>query len=269
VKCNEFQEYISDGVDNRLPEDRQVGFSKHKEACHRCENEFESDRIAKAVVRQRLPRVTAPTDLHSAIMHSLNARNLNPRWFSFLFGGAFLNPAIALVIFVMVAFGAVRLMKQQNAIPLPNDRNIIQESVQNYSAVMAGVMKPSIISHAADDVNDFLSKDVPFAVNVVDMGECEWCGGVLSNFKGVKVAHVLYKIGDEGMLYVCQIDLNEAMHGTRIGLPENVKAALNKTGLYFEQTPSRHSIMLWKYKNTLCSAVSKMDEDHMLALLTP
>ena len=46
------------------------------------------------------------------------------------------------------------------------------------------------------------------------------------------------------------------------------KRRLTKTGWYFEQTPDLCNVVLWRHKNTLCAAVSKIERDKMIALLS-
>ncbi len=195
-------------------------------------------------------------------------RSTPRNWLTMIFGEAFLNPAVALVALVLIAVGAVSLLQKNNAVPLSSNRNIITQSLNNYSAAMTGSLKPALISHDAGDIKDYLAKDTPFEVSVATLDDCDWCGGVLSEIDGVRLVHVVYKIGGEGLLYVYQVDMREAMRGNTIGLPENARASLAKTGWYFEQTPDLCNVVLWRHKNTLCAAVSKIGREKMIALLS-
>jgi len=268
VDCREFLELISEAVDDRLLSDLKHQFIHHASICLPCRNEYEVDQITKSIVRTTVHRREVPSELYYAVLTEVKKSQSSQRsWLEVIFGEAFLNPAVALVALIMVAVGAVSLLQRENAVPISADKNIIAQSINNYSATMAGVLKPTFISHDPGDVKDYLAKDTPFEVDVAALSGCDWCGGVLSSFNGVKLAHVVYKIGGEGLLYVYQVDINEAMHGTRISLPENAKASLAKTGWYFEQTYDKCNVVLWRHKNTLCAAVSMIEREKMVALL--
>ena len=269
MDCREFQELISEAVDDRLRAGHRQHFSDHASACPSCRSEFEMEQIAKGVVRTRFRHETIPTETLASVLTSVRASaSSSSSWLSSIFGEAFLNPAVALVALLVVAVGAISLLQKNNAIPISTEKNIIAQSINNYTAAMTGLLKPDLVSHDPNDVKDYLSKDTPFEVSVASLDGCDWCGGVLSNVNGIRLVHVVYKIGGEGILYVYQVDLNEAMHGNTVGLPENAKAVLAKTGWFLEQTPDLCNVVLWRHKNTLCAAVSKMDRAKMVALLT-
>jgi len=269
VDCREFQDLISDAVDDRLRGGNKQYFNDHAIVCPSCRCEYEMEQITKGVVRARIPRESVPSETYTSLLTSLRGTaSTSSSWLSSLFGGAFLNPAVALVALLTIAVGAVSLLQKDNAIPISTKKNIIAQSISNYSAAMTGLLKPDLISHDPGDVKDYLSKDTPFEVNVAALDGCDWCGGVLSNVNGVRLVHVVYKIGGEGILYVYQVDFNEVLRGNTVGLPENAKAALEKTGWYFEQTSDLCNVVLWRHKNTLCAAVSKMDRAKMVALLS-
>ena len=175
-----------------------------------------------------------PSNVYASLFSEVEKLRPSSRnWLTAIFGEAFLNPAVALVALLLVAVGAVSLLQKNNAIPISSDKNIIAQSLNNYSAAMTGALKPTLVSHDPGDVKDFLAKDTPFEVSVATLNGCDWCGGILSEIDGVRLVHVVYKIGGEGLLYVYQVDMNEAMRGNKIGLPENAKAALDENRMVF------------------------------------
>lgn len=269
MDCRKFQDLVTEAVDNRLRSDDQQSFAAHASACPVCRNEFEMERITKTFLHERVHHRALPNELYSSLLVAVReSRPPSRNWLEVIFGEAFLNPAVALVALLIVAVGAISLLQKNNAIPLSANRNIIAQSINNYSAAITGALKPTLVSHDPGDIQNYLAKDTPFEVSVATLEGCDWCGGVLSEIDGVRLVHIVYKIGGEGILYVYQVDFNEALHGTKIGLPENAKAALANTGWYFEQTPDRCNVVLWRHKNTLCAAVSRMEKDKMVAILS-
>ncbi len=269
MDCREFHELISEAVDKRLHTTIAHQFNDHAGVCPFCRNEFEMEQLTKSFLRTKVQRQNVPDAVSDSVLAAVE--HLHPpsrNWLTIIFGEAFLNPAVALVALLLVAVGAISLLQKNNAIPIASNKNIITQSLNNYSAAMTGALKPTLVSHDPGDVKDYLAKDTPFEVSVATLDGCDWCGGVLSEIDGVRLVHVVYKIGGEGLLYVYQVDMNEAMHGNKVGLPENAKAALAKTGWYFEQTPDLCNVVLWRHKNTLCAAVSKIERSKMIALLS-
>ena len=269
MDCREFQELITEAVDRRLNTPITNHFNAHAQACPLCRNDFERERITKAVLHSKVQHQAIPSSVSTSLLAVVE--NLRPSarsWRTMIFGEANLNPAVALVAILFVVVGVASLLQTNNAVPLANNRNIITQSLNNYSAAMTGTLKPTLISHDPDAVKNFLAKDTPFEVSVAALSDCDWCGGVLSEIDGVRLVHVVYKIGGEGLLYVYQVDMSEALRGNKIGLPEKAKASLAKTGWYFEQTPDLCNVVLWRHKNTLCAAVSKIGKDKMIALLS-
>jgi len=269
VDCREFQELISEAVDKRLHTPTFRNFTAHAGVCPSCRNEFEMELLTKSVLHAKVQRQSVPNNVYKSLQSA--AEKLRPssrNWISALFGETFLNPAVALVALVLVAVGAVSLLQKNNAIPISSGKNIIAQSLNNYSAAMTGALKPTLVSHDPGDIKDYLANGTTFEVSVAALNDCDWCGGILSEIDGVRLVHVVYKIGGEGLLYVYQVDMKEALRGDKVGLPENAIASLEKTGWYFEQTPDLCNVVLWKHNNTLCAAVSKIGRDKMIALLS-
>ena len=158
MDCREFLELISEAVDNRLQNDLKLQFIHHANNCLPCRNEFEVDQITKSVILTTIQRKEVPSEVYYAVLAEVKRSQSSRRsWLEVIFGEAFLNPAIALVALLMAAVGAVSLLQRDNAVPISADKNIIAQSLNNYSATMAGVLKPSLISHDPGDVKEYLA----------------------------------------------------------------------------------------------------------------
>jgi hypothetical protein len=264
VNCNEFKECVCEAVDKRLSEERADELMKHTRVCPHCQFEYFSLLSAKNIIHEKLKQERVPADVYYAIVNATLNRS-HSSWFKKLFGFK-LNPVIAVVAFAAVTVGLYSLFAPSNA-GMSDDANIILQSVKNYQAVIGGSIKPQLIS-TEEDVHSFLTKEVTFDVNVPKMKGCSSCAGVLSSFNGVKLAHVVYRVGDKDIIYIYQASMNEAMDGHTIGLPDEAREELEKTDWYIRDLSDNMTIVLWRYKNTLCSAVSKMDKNELIALLT-
>ncbi len=264
MNCNEFREFVCEIVDKRLTEERTNELLRHADVCPLCRFEFQTMQATKNIVQTKITRQSVPADVYYSIINSTLDAN-NSSWFKKLFGFQ-LNPAAAFVVIAMVAVGLYSFFIPSNT-GMTEEANIISQSLKNYQAVIGGTIKPQLVS-SEEEVHSFLSKEVPFDVNVPKMKGCNSCSGVLSDFKGIKLAHVVYQVGDKSIIYIYQAAMDDAMDGTTIGLPEEAKDELKMTGWCVRELADNRTVVLWRYKNTLCSAVSDLDKDELIALLT-
>jgi hypothetical protein len=264
VKCNEFRECVCEIVDQRLSAERTGELMQHAQECPHCSFELRSMLAAKNIVHDRLKRESVPADVYYAVVNATLNRS-NTSWFKRLFGFT-LNPVIAVVTVAVVAVGIYSLIiPARNG--MPEEANIISQSLKNYQAVIGGSIKPQLVS-TEENVRSFLSKEVAFDVIVPKMKGCSSCAGVLSSFNGIKLAHVVYQVSGKDIIYIYQADMKDAMEGNVIGLPEEAKQELIKTDWYVRELEGNVTLVIWRNNNTLCSAVSTMKKDDMLALLT-
>lgn len=261
MNCKEFQECACEIVDKRLSEERTQELLRHANVCPHCRYELQTLQAVKDVLHEKVQRKSVPAELYYAIVNRVMSES-DTSWFQKLFGFK-LNPAIAIVALAAVLVGAYSLIFPVATIA--DESNIINQSLDNYQAVIGGSIKPQLVSNH-DEVRSFLQKEVNFSVNVPKMKNCKSCAGVLSIFKGVKLAHVVYEM-EGNIIYIYQANLDDVMKGDKIGLPENVKTELENNKWYIEETDNK-TVVLWQYKNTLCAAVSKLKKDHLVALLT-
>lgn len=264
MKCNEFNECVCEIVDKRLDKERIDEALAHAKVCPHCNFELHSMKTTKNIVHSRLHHQSVPAELYYSIVNATIHAN-ETSWFKKLFGFQ-LNPALIIVAVAVVAVGIYSLFIPANN-GMSDDANIISQSLKNYQAVIGGTIKPQLVS-SEDNVRSFLAKEVSFDVNVPKMKGCNSCAGVINSFNGVKLAHVVYQVGDKNIVYIYQASMDDAMNGTIIGLPDEAKEELKKTNWYIRELSNNMTIVVWRYKNTLCSAVSEMKKDELIALLT-
>jgi hypothetical protein len=102
---------------------------------------------------------------------------------------------------------------------------------------------------------------------VKNIESCDWYGASSSDYNGVKLAHVVYKIGDE-LMYVYQVSEQDVEKGSLLQLPLAARTALAETNWYTDPDHPECNVVLWRDNGTLCAAVSTMKKDRILALLT-
>ena len=266
MKCNEFHECVCEIIDKRLPEERVEELLHHAQQCPHCNYELHALDLTKKIVKEKVHRQSVPASLYYSI---INKTSGSPAGFwnstKHFLGTLFVNPAAIGVLLLVVAVGIYSVFIPQSQ-SLPEERNIISQSLKNYQAVIGGSIKPQMTGNT-DNVKDFLAKEVGFEVNVPKLTGCNSCAGVLSSYDGVKLAHVVYNVGGS-IVYIYQADMKMAMKGDTIGLPEEAKNELQKTDWYVHEFENGRTVVVWRFKNTLCAAVSDMDKKQLMSLLT-
>jgi len=261
VNCNDFHECVCEVIDKRLSEERTKELLQHADVCPQCKFELRALQASKNIVRSKLAPQSVPAEVYYSILNKTAIAAKTP-WLVRIFP-ATLNPALAVVALLVIAVGIYSVFfSSSNA----DDSNIINQSLANYQAAIGGTLQPQLVSNY-DDVRNFLEKEVHFAVIVPKVKKCKSFSGRSSDFKGVKLAHVAFQLNGS-TIYIYQTDMSEAMKGEKIMLPSEAKDELAKTNWYVKEYPDNKTLVLWKYENTLCAAVSNMNKDQLVALLT-
>jgi len=274
VDCKEFQEHVTPAVDKRLTGDKLKEFSRHAEQCSRCRNEFELESLTSSYVRSRLPMSRTPSHIAERISNGVDTGQTasEPTFAGIIRGvveSVYFKPVLA---FAVGCIGVVLLLQKPETQSLNTASfvpgNVIHQSLANYSRVVNG----EIISHQSPDKLEvhagYNGGKTTFPVFVPWMKECEMLGGALMEDGGLMMAHFAYKHAG-GIVYVYETCWKEVQKGDKIMLPAKAMLTLKSTGWYSESDPGGCSIILWtKDDKTLCSAVSRMPKDELLAYVS-
>lgn len=267
LNCNETHQHLVDAVDRHLPDDLFSAVLAHLKLCVPCRSEYELQLLAKQIVSTKLKRASTPDAVRAAVVAALDREAAKPA--SLFAGGrmtfAFAAGAAALLLLVLLNIPTT-LNDDEYAHTSAND--VINRSVQNFSQVRSGELKPSMIACYPDIVvGYFEEKGFDFAVSIPVDDSCDWYGAVSDTYDGVKQAHIMYKRGDD-LLYVFEVNKNTALPGSTFSLPAAARKSLAETGWYTDPQHQDCNVILWTVDETLCAAVSTMGKDKMLAVLT-
>lgn len=273
MNCTEAQKWFGDAIDREIPVAIRADFFAHVRACLPCRNDYELELLGKHILRNTVGRVVSPAGVHQSVLRSLRQQyeNVENRggWLVRLFAGKILAPALTAGLAIIALFVFLSLPRtpatDEFAHTAPND--IINQSLSNFALVRSGELKPSMVACYSDVmIGYFHRQDVDFAVSVLSDDSCDWYGAMSNDYGGVKLAHIVYKRGDD-LLYVYEVDKDQAMQGPVLSLPHAARVALNQTGWYTDPKHKDCNVVLWTVNKTLCAAVSTMKKDQMLALL--
>ena len=262
MNCKDFYDCVCEVIDKRLSEERTKELLQHADVCPRCKFELQALQTSKNILHSKVHRQSVPADVYYAIVNNTVRASGATQFLKLI--AAKINPAIAVVALLVIAVGIYSAFFTSSTIA--DDSNIINQSLANYQAALGGTLQPELVSNY-DEVRTFLEKEVSFAVNVPKVKKCKSFSGRCSDFKGIKLAHVAFQLNGS-TIYIYQANMDEAMNGKKITLPSEAKDELRKSKWYIKELPDNKTVVLWKYKETLCAAVSDMKKDQLVALLS-
>lgn len=275
MECRKFQEQITAAVDGALAEIEKEGLEAHLASCALCRTHFEMEKLTRHVVRTRCQRKRAPAEVLQRISEELDRQGAVPpqvsRWRSVV-SATFFRPALAFtlaciaVLVIVNNNSSIKTPRQIEASLLPPN-DIIKQSLANHIAVVNGEIQPHVSSNKADNVRSFFSGKTQFPVVVPMMNDCTLIGGVLNEFGGETLAHVVYNYNKSEIIYVYETCWKTVQNGSPLHLAQDVQEELKRTQWYATTMPDGRSLVMWTNGTTLCSAVSRLDEATLLACL--
>ena len=273
MNCKEFQERISSGVDRLLQGQEREQFEEHARCCSACQREYEDERSTKALLLRHTRTVQAPADLRVSIARAIEREagspGVAPSRPGFLAGGRRAR--------VMFAFGLtlVLLVVVLSRRSEPPDRplivtaglsanDVIRQSVDDYHKILRGELAPQLTSAESGVLLDFFTGKTSFPVLVPRMKECTLVGGVLQEYNGMRLPHVVYRAGDD-VISVYQACWETVQEGKALDVIPEAKHALLQNGWYAPSPAGNDAVVLWRHERTLCVAVSHMGLYRLLA----
>ncbi|MGB2867774.1 MAG: hypothetical protein WBD36_04940 [Bacteroidota bacterium] len=272
MDCKEAHDQFGHAIDGILAKNFVPAFFEHLSLCRPCKKEYELELVTKSAVRAAIPQVRTPMPVHDAILLALGneyeASTETPSLFSRMFGGSFTLPALVggLAIAALVYFFLPSSPSPDELAVHTAANDVINQTMNNFRLIRDGELKPTMTSCYPEGVITYFEKNgVKFAVNIRPMDNCDWYGALFNEYNGVKLAHVVYKMGDE-LMYVYQVRCDEATDGSTLRLPPAAKTSLAKTGWYLDPQHPDCNVVLWKENGTLCVAASTMKKEKMLEI---
>lgn len=277
MDCKKFQEHVTPAVDKRLTKEESARFDEHAEKCPECRNEYELESITKSLIRSRVKMQRTPAGVLERISDGLRDEQSRQNTslaqrIRVIMNSSYTRPAIA---FAVGCLAVIILLRSPNTTTetqrpvvqasfIPGD--VIEQSLANYAKVRSGEIIPQETSDKPEVLAGFFGGKTDFPVIVPRMKKCSLLGGVLNEFAGMKLAHVVYKHESE-IVYMYQTCWEEVQKGEKLGLPAQAMQELKKTGWYSATRPDGCSIVLWTKNRTLCSAVAHMTKEALIACL--
>ncbi len=272
LNCREAQDLFGTALDGVLSGNLRSKLLEHLSLCRGCNKEFELESIAKSLVSRSSKRIETPSSVRTAVVKSLNQEYVSTTdpigWAANFFRRVFSAPVLVAGagIIVLYLIFPQPLAEDQSAVHTSSN-DIINQTLSNFQLIRDGRLKPSMTSCFPEGVVGYFEKNgISFAVNIIPMENCEWYGAISGNYGGVKLAQVVYKIGDD-LIYVYEVGSREGIDGTTLSIPPAARKSLAQTGWYTDPAHPQCNVVLWKSNGTLCAASSTMKKERLVSLL--
>jgi hypothetical protein len=143
----------------------------------------------------------------------------------------------------------------------------VKQSLLNYAALSRNEIEPQLRSDRAEEIQKFFSGKTEFPAFVPTMNGCTLVGGVLNEFSGKTLAHVVFNHHGSDLVYVYEACWKTVQKGELLHLSQEIQDQLRAGEPYVATDPRGYTVVLWQNNSTLCSAVAKLDQETLLACL--
>jgi hypothetical protein len=248
-------------------------FVDHAEHCSSCRHEYELESAIKALVQTRVKIVRTPPALTESIVTRIHqvGRERSPAMSDQPPARNIAFPMVRPMVGVGLAFAlAVAVMfwpfGSGSAPTSPGGNDVQTESISNFHAVLAGVMRPQVVSDRPEQIRAFLSGRTDFPVQVPALKKCTLVGASANEYHGMKLAHVVYTHAGQ-LIYMFQVPYDRVIAGEGLAISNEARQQLTRAPSYSSVAPGGDTVILWVLGNTLCVVVSKVGREELSSTL--
>lgn len=231
--------------------------------------------------------INAPLDIQMAIQRNLANEELmnseeHSSTFKQIFYNAynailaiFLKPVIAFPLGIIIGISGYLLYNQApnnsdafsyvNITHNGND-NLCFQAYNNFHSLEQGNLSLQKVTQNKEELSRFFKeKGVNYPVFYPEI-DAELQGGVVSEYKGVKLAHFVFKAGDK-FVYMYEVP-NQMIDNHNLNINPKAIEIVNKADWYWEKEKgSNNTMVLWRLKSNMCSIVTNLRIDQLSALI--
>ncbi|MCX7611904.1 MAG: hypothetical protein N2043_09990 [Ignavibacterium sp.] len=177
--------------------------------------EYDVQSLCKKLVREKVKKVKAPEYLREKILSEIKPKEtIAIKKHNFLLN-IFYKPAFtfATALVIIISIILIVVNRFDNSKPpeidfskLDSD-NMLLQAVNNYNLILNGKLAPQYVSDNSKEICNFFSKNgVHYSTIVPEFKEWKLLGAVVSEDKGIKLAHHVYAGKNNQIIYVFQVD---------------------------------------------------------------
>lgn len=137
-----------------------------------------------------------------------------------------------------------------------SSRNMLVQAQRNFSGILSGSLLPQIFTDDDSSIRNFFKeKGVHFDAVIPRVHDWKLFGARVSEDRGEKFAHHIYKTSDGKIIYFYQADEACVRKNKVLSLSDDAMQTLQQ-GKYYRYQSADHSMIALKCKNNICVVVS-------------
>lgn len=192
------------------------------------------------------------------------------------------RPLIAFPVGLAVGVAAFLLWPDPRAVFTPNtpqhslteayriahngDDNICRQAYDNFGMITAGKIGLQVQTEDENELKDFFaSHGVSYPVYIPKI-RARLAGGVVTEYKGHRLAHFVYKAGDK-LIYAYEVP-EDLLAKHTLSINSRALEIVDKATWYWEeQADTKNTLVLWRLKSNMCSIVTNLRTEQLSALI--
>ncbi len=267
---------MTDLVDKReISKATQKEVESHIVGCANCQSELELAHVTKSFMTSRFSPVTIPSPTVSAVQSMIAAETNRSQAFNNTnsvegFWSIFRKrPTLAFGALVVAGLLIWFLAPKQNSERLFNEGQnaFISGDINIFDHLISG--REPIQIETSDETTlkmFFAAHGISCDVEIPRFTKAVIAGGMVKFAGKVPIAHIVYKFGNH-MMCMCELRMADMNSTNRLGLSDSARHCLaNGTMYWYCDDAKKHTVGLWKYKDTFCSVTSDCNPDELAAI---
>jgi hypothetical protein len=149
------------------------------------------------------------------------------------------------------------------------EKSIMVQAVNSFNKIIDGEVKPQLTSSNAAEVEQFVKDKSNFNAYIPIIENFVLKGVVCNEYKGQKLAHIIYQNGDE-IFYIYQTPVTSVIRKD-LDLPDAVHSEIDKSKYYMCDGVAESgdcTMTLWIKDNVVCASMCNVPKKEMYATFT-
>jgi hypothetical protein len=291
-------ELISSYIDNQISDPELKSQIEDKlRTDEKLNAKYKSEMLTKNLLRTRFPEAPLPEETYRKVLSSIDsiislsagsngyekkAEVIVPEYPSFWqtlkekisapFIGIPRYAYAAATIFLIVGAFFVFNGKKTPMNPYiasGTDKSIMVQALNSFHKILDGEVIPQLSSSNAAEVEKYVSEKSNFRPYLPNIENYVLSGVVCNEYKGQKLAHIIYRSGSDDIIYIYQTPVTAVVRKD-LDLPQDVHNEIVKTRYYMcdgvDETDC--TMTLWIKDNVVCASMTNMPKQKMQAAFT-
>lgn len=271
MESKEVLELITALVDNEIETKEKTREIKSLiEKSEELNFEYQIQNFIKTTIHTRIPKIETPQHLRNQVIRKLlseinsetEQQKPKPAWSKWIF-----KPAFAFSIFIIVFLAIFLFTKNnlhENIIREQNgEANMFIQALHNFQNLVDGNASAQLHPTNTEELKNYFKKNgMTYEANIPLAKNWYLAGASVSEFKGIKLAHNMYRNSSGKLAYLYQANEDFLVHQKILNLSDDLIKLINE-GKSFRYNDKGKSVIIWKCKKNICILVSNDNLDKL------